>query len=135
MTTTRALVLVVDREVDELQTLCRGLFLVGVDCLMARDGGEAIAQLERPDGERVDLMVVDLTRPAELGAALVARARAVRPALPVLVLSGLALSPEVVALQASGIPLLRKPFTPDQLGRAIAALLGARPPTSQGGSE
>jgi two-component SAPR family response regulator len=38
-------------------------------------------------------------------------------------ITGLALSSEVMAIRARGIPILRKPFTPDQLGRAIDALL------------
>lgn len=126
MTEARTLVLVVDAEADQLETLARGLFLLDIDCLKARCPAEALAQLQRPDGERVDLLLADLTKRGRPGAELIEQARAARPALPVLVITGLALSPEVMALRARGIPILRKPFTADQLGRAITALLRAR---------
>jgi two-component system C4-dicarboxylate transport response regulator DctD len=116
--TARRRVLVVDDDADQLETLCRGLFLVGIECLPARCPADALAQLDR-----VDLLLTDLTRPGKPGAGLIARARAVRPELPVLVITGLALSPEVMALRARGIPILRTPFTADQLGLAIEALL------------
>ena len=125
MLPSRKLALVVDSQVDQLQTLCRGLFLLGVQCVPARDTAEAVARLEGPDGALIALLLADLTAPAEPGAELIARARAARPALPVLVITGLALSPEVTAMRAAGIPILRKPFTPDQLGHAIEALLSA----------
>lgn len=115
--------LVVDDEADQLETLRRGLFLLGIECLTARCAAEALSHLEGPSGARVDLLLTDLTMPGESGAQLIDRARALRPELPVLVITGLALSPEVVALRARGIPILRKPFTPDELGRAIEALL------------
>jgi DNA-binding response OmpR family regulator len=120
-------VLVVDDDADQLETLRRGLFLSGLDCLTARGRAEALSKLERPESERVDLLLTDLTQPGKRGAELVERARAARPGLPVLVITGLALSPEVMALRARGIPVLRKPFTADQLGFAIEALLCAHP--------
>ena len=130
----RTLVLVVDDEADQLETLRRGLFLLGMDCLTARCFAEAVSQLTGPGGERVDLLLTDLSMPGRSGAELIERARATRPELPVLVVTGLALSPEAMAIRARGIPFLRKPFTPDQLGAAIEALLGARQRTNQGES-
>jgi DNA-binding NtrC family response regulator len=111
-------VLIVDDDADQLETLRRGLFLRGIDCLTARSAAEALAQL---DG--IDLLLTDLTRPGKPGAEAIARARAARPGLPVLVIAGLALTAEVGALRAGGIPILRKPFTADQLGFAIEKLL------------
>jgi two-component system, cell cycle sensor histidine kinase and response regulator CckA len=116
--TARRRVLVVDDDADQLETLRRGLFLLGIECLPVRDLAAALEQLDR-----VDLLLTDQTRPGKPGAELIARARAMRPELPVLVITGLALSPEVMALRACGIPILRKPFTADQLGLAIETLL------------
>jgi len=130
----RTLVLVVDDEPDQLETLRRGLFLLGLDCLTARGCDEALAQLTGPGGARVGLLLTDLSMPGRSGAELIERARTARPELPVLVVTGLALSPEVMAVRARGIPILRKPFTPDQLGLAIAALLDARQRPNQGES-
>src|SRR5262252_4417884 len=119
----RRQVLVVDDDADQLETLRRGLFLLGIDCRTADCAAAALAQVERPD---VDLLLVDLTRPGKPGAELVGRARAARPGLPVLVLTGLALPPEVKAMRDRGIPILRKPFTAEELGLAIEALLRDR---------
>jgi DNA-binding NtrC family response regulator len=119
--TARRRVLVVDDDADQLETLRRGLFLLGIDCLTACCVAEALAQLER-----VDLLLTDLTKPGKPGAELIPRARAARPELPVLVITGLALSPEVMAMRGRGVHTLRTPFTADQLGLAIEALLRAR---------
>jgi CheY-like chemotaxis protein len=115
--TARRVALVVDDEADQRETLARGL-----DCVTAGGAAEALAHLEGPGGERIDLLLTDLTMPGRSGAELIERTRLARPGLPVLVITGLALPPEVTALRARGIPILRKPFTPEQLGRAIAAL-------------
>jgi CheY-like chemotaxis protein len=128
----RTQILVVDDEADQLETLCRGLFLLGLECVPARCAAEALERLAGADGARVDLLLTDLTMPGWSGAELVERARATRPGLPVLVITGLALSPEVTAMRARGIPILRKPFTPDQLGLAIEAALTASQQTRKG---
>lgn len=116
-------VIVVNREAAELQTLSRGLSYLGFDCRLARSASEALQQLAGPAGHEIDLMLVDASVPGEPCVQLVERARVVRPALPVLALTGLATSSEVTALRARGISTLRKPFTPEQLGHAIAPLL------------
>jgi DNA-binding response OmpR family regulator len=116
--TARRRVLVVDDDAAELEMLRRGLFLLGIDCRTAGSPADALEKLDD-----VDLLLIDLTRPGKPRAEAVERARAARPGLPVLVITGLALSPEVRALRAGGIPILQKPFTADQLGLAIEALL------------
>lgn len=125
----RRLILVVDDETNQLETLARGLFLLGIDCLTVRSTAEALSRLEQGG---VDLLLTDLTVPRASGAELIARARALRPELPVLVITGLSLSPQLLELRARGVPLLRKPFTPDQLGLAIEAQLNASPPVPKG---
>lgn len=116
---TRKRVLVVDDEADQLQTLCRGLLYLGHACLPVRTAAEALAELAGAGGERIDLLLADLSAPGKPGALLLRQVGGVRPALPVLLVTGLALSSEVIALADRGLPILRKPFTPDQLGRAI----------------
>jgi CheY-like chemotaxis protein len=112
-------VLVVDDDDDQFQTLCRGLLYLGHTCIMARTAAEALAHLTGPFGCTIDLLLVDLTAPGKPGARLVERARSLKPDLPVVVVRGLVRSPEVIALGARRIPILRNPFTPEQLGRAI----------------
>ncbi|MCC6748852.1 MAG: response regulator [Deltaproteobacteria bacterium] len=128
----RRQVLLVEDQADQRETLRRGLFLLGLDCVTAGCAAEALAHLQGPAGDRVELLLTDLTLPGTSGAQLIERARATRPGLPVLVITGLALSSEVTALRARGIPILRKPFTPDQLGNAIAAAVAADRGTNEG---
>lgn len=97
-------VLLVDEDADQRETLRRGLFLAGIECVTVLD--------------QADVLLIDVKKPA----ALIERARAARPRLRVLVITGLALSPEVLELRAGGIPILRKPFTADDLRRAIETL-------------
>jgi DNA-binding response OmpR family regulator len=118
-----ARVLVVDDEAGQLETLCRGLLFLGFACLPARTEAEALAELTGSAGERVDLLLADLSAPGKPGARVVDRVLRSRPGLPVLVVSGLARSTEVRALHARGVPILQKPFTPEQLGRAIRMVL------------
>jgi CheY-like chemotaxis protein len=116
-------VLVVDDDDDQLQTLCRGLLYLGHACIIARTAAEALARLTGPFGDEIDLLLADLTSPGKPGAQVVERGRSMRPDLPVVMVTGLVRSSEVIALGAVGIPILRKPFTPDQLGHAIQAAL------------
>lgn len=116
-------ILVIDDDDAQLETLCRGLFHLGLECVTARTRAEAMAQLSGPAGARVTLLLVDLSAPGKPGAGLTERARSVRSDLQVLVVTGLAPSSEVSALAARGTPILRKPFTPEQLGRAIQLAL------------
>jgi CheY-like chemotaxis protein len=106
-------VLVVDDEEDQLQTLCRGLLYLGHGCIPARSAREALALLAAR-GEAIDVLLVDLSAPGKPGAFVIEPALRSRPALVVLVVTGLALS-----TRARGLPVLRKPFTPEQLGHAI----------------
>lgn len=113
--------LIVDDELDQLETLRRGLTLLDLECVTARSAAEALALLHTPLS--IDVLLTDLTMPGRSGAELLDRARSLRPELPALVLTGLVSSPEVKGLQARGIPILRKPFTAERLADAIEALL------------
>lgn len=109
-----------DDDAAQLETLSRGLVYVGLACLSARTAAEAERLLAE---RRVSLLLVDLSAPGKPGARLIAQVRRARPALPVLVVTGLAPSSNVIALEDEGVPILKKPFTPDQLGRAIEAAM------------
>ena len=115
-------ILVVDDDEDQLDTLCRGLLYLGHVCVRARSAGEALARLA-PGVPRVDVLLADLSAPGKPGARVVEEATRARPELAVLVVTGLALSPQVLALGARGLPILKKPFTPEALGRAIGTAL------------
>lgn len=110
--------LVVSEDADQLETLCRGLRVLGMSALPARTAAEASSWLE---GGEVELVLADVTYPGAPGLRVVERAAML--GLPVLLLVGLVLSPEVRALRVGGLTLLRKPFGPDELARAITAAL------------
>jgi two-component system, cell cycle sensor histidine kinase and response regulator CckA len=122
-------VLVVDDDAAVRRAVCRMLLASGYAVLEAAHGGEAWAILDagRPP---VDLVLTDVYMPQMGGPALAARIAAARPALPVLFMTGGADSLAEFAVAAGGSSAarrraaLRKPFTPDELLRAVGAALG-----------
>jgi len=86
-------------------------------CVAAFEDGEAALEHLRA-GAAAGLLVTDLTLPGMDGAALARDARALRPGLPVLLMSG-------YGLEAAGeaTHFLRKPFTAAELEAAISCTL------------
>jgi DNA-binding response OmpR family regulator len=118
-------VLVVDDESVQLESICRGLFLYGYESAGAKNAAEAV-RLCRSGS--FDIVVTDLTMPGGSGCELISALREANSRLPVVVITGLALRPEVVqATRVSSIRVLHKPFSPDELDAAIRALFGAPP--------
>jgi DNA-binding response OmpR family regulator len=98
----------------------------GYHCLTAGDGLAALAWLSR--AAEIDLIVTDVVLPHVRGTALADQFRRVRPALPVLFVSGYT-AEDVVrrGLLAEGLPFLEKPFSPPELVARVRALLDAAP--------
>jgi CheY-like chemotaxis protein len=113
------LVLVVDDEPAMVGIIQATLESAGCRVVGARDGVEAI---EKARGLELDLLVVDLMMPRMSGAETMRNLRAERPALPVLVVSGLT-GGEVRALVPEATTIVHKPFSIAELldaaGRAI----------------
>ena len=108
-------VLLVDDDA-QVRATAEGL-LQELDCevLTAPDGPSAISVLERaPD---VRLLLTDVVMPAMNGVELARAARALRPALRVLLSTGYA--SDRVAMSTGDWPVLRKPYRIDDLNRAI----------------
>jgi signal transduction histidine kinase len=104
-------------------------FLQGWGCevLPFPSAEPALSALSQPE-QRVDLLLSDVVLgPGMRGTALAEQARRLRPALPVLLMSGY--SSELLASEAAGGPgapeLLRKPFSKAELAQAIARALAA----------
>jgi CheY-like chemotaxis protein len=73
---------------------------------------------------RVDLLLTDMVMPGMNGAELAAAIRARRPDLRVLFMS--AYSDEALIEQGriqAGVPILEKPFEPDELARRVREVL------------
>lgn len=119
-------ILVVDDEQVQVESIRRGLFLFGHEVLPVTESRRAEEILRSPEGDDIDLMLTDMTMPGCSGLELIELVGKLRPELPVVVLTGLTSSAEVDEVRARGIPILTKPFAPEQLDRAIQSLVGSR---------
>ncbi len=117
-------ILVVDDEQVQLDTVCRGLTLYGYRCHGVLSVDAALAALAHRCGQHYDLVLTDLTMPGLSGLELIERVRARWPTISIVVATGLAVTAEVADLRRRDIPLLDKPFNPDQLDAAIRKALG-----------
>jgi PAS domain S-box-containing protein len=83
-------------------------------------------------GMEADLVLTDVIMPGgQDGIELARRLARERPGLPVLLCSGYGGAPARVAM--TGLPLLRKPYTLDELDAAIAVARAAAPRSGRGG--
>jgi CheY-like chemotaxis protein len=97
--------------------------------LEAADGHEAVLLIDR-DYATIDLLVTDIEMPRVSGLEVTVRARALRPELPVVMMSvsnPRQLPPGSIA---SDVIFLQKPFTMQELIDAIDAALSAAPDAS-----
>lgn len=116
-------ILVIDDEQHQLDTVCRGLLLYGHHCRGVLNVKAALDALANDDGG-FDLVLTDLTMPGRSGLDLIERVREYWPHLPIVVITGLAATPEVERVRELKIPILQKPFDPDTLDLTIRHALG-----------
>jgi CheY-like chemotaxis protein len=87
--------------------------------VLEADGSEAALKLIEDSGQTIDLLMTDVGLPGMDGKELAARARELRPALPILFASGYAESIEVPV----GMSVIGKPFSIDQLRDKVRGML------------
>ena len=97
----------------------------GYRVIEAADGAEALA-VGRSRGD-IDLVVTDLMLPTLGGVELARRLRAERPGLAVVFVSGYTENGIVTRDLERDALLVRKPFTPRELLRAVRSALPPRP--------
>lgn len=121
--TKRRAVLVVDDERHIRDILHESLESQGYGVELAEDGEKALALLRK---NRYQLMILDIRMPSRDGLALLREAGSfVEPAMPVIVLTGLASDQEIEQARALGAAAcLRKPFQVETLLAEAARLLG-----------
>jgi CheY-like chemotaxis protein len=113
-------VLIVDDERYIRDVLAAHLRGQGIAVWLAASGPEAVAILQERGGE-IGAAVVDVAMPGLDGYATVAALRAVRADLPCLLIAAGEVSE--AGFRASGaVGVLAKPFTPDDLYRAVLNL-------------
>ena len=115
-------VLVVDDEPALARIAERALLRAGCAVRAVLDAASAM-ELLRAAPDAVDVLVTDLTMPGTSGLELAAEALMLRPGLPILLVSGYSVMITEDDLQAKGISaVLQKPFTTEELARAVMAL-------------
>jgi two-component system, cell cycle sensor histidine kinase and response regulator CckA len=116
-------VLLVEDAPEVRQLAARVLEHAGVDVVVAGGGEEALAVLAA--GQRPDLLVTDVMMPVLTGPELAERVGALLPGLPVVFVSGY---PEGVLSHGGvvdqGVHLVEKPFSEDDLLRAVRTAVG-----------
>jgi signal transduction histidine kinase/ActR/RegA family two-component response regulator len=116
-------ILVVEDEVALRALVRESLRLNGYQVLEAADGEEGLAVL-RQHSDAIDLVITDVVMPRMGGLDLVAKLQGLRPNTLVLLMSGY--TDRASEVESSGMPLLQKPFVPDQLLEAVADVLKRR---------
>ena len=129
-----ARILVVDDDTMVRVTIRASLLRAGHEVLEAGDGHEAIGVLEKAE---VDLVVSDIIMPEVDGIGLLLKLRKQFPLLRVTVISGGGRAQNVdflrMAQTLGADQVLAKPFTPEQLQKAVQATLDA-PRADAGGA-
>jgi two-component system, cell cycle response regulator CpdR len=108
-------VLVVDDDEAVLDVLACMLEDLGCDVVCAHSGDEALDVLTRR--ESVTILITDINMPGMDGYELAERATRMRPTLKVLQLSGR-------ERRRDGFPILRKPFSEEDLARVMHQTTG-----------
>ncbi len=114
-------VLVVDDELDLVDTCARLIEGLGYICLKAFDGPEAIAMI---DAEHPDLIVTDFNLPHGDGLEILRRAREKPLQIPVIMMTGYHTADVAQAASDAGArAYLRKPFLTRELTQAVCSAL------------
>ncbi len=121
-------VLVLDDEPALARLVQRVVTRAGGTARAVSRAEEALALLRSPT-ETFDVLVTDLTMPDASGLDVASTARRIHMGLPVLLMTGYSAALSLEALRADGIAsVLQKPFTPDEIVRAVhGAVHGAVP--------
>src|SRR5260221_8714609 len=112
-------ILIADDDHAVRQALAEMLQKPDYTVLTASDGYEALGLLP---GRRVDLLVTDVRMPGMSGFELARRAKAARPALRVVYLSGYATVPDRGGVNYG--PLIRKPIRSQELLKIVSGEVG-----------
>jgi signal transduction histidine kinase/ActR/RegA family two-component response regulator len=115
-------VLVVDDEPAVRRLLARILRSRGYDVFETEDGHSALAFMSSTN-RQMDLVVTDVVMSSMSGVRLAEQIRAKWPAVKILFVSGFPTSDALPAAGSQSIPILGKPFTPDQIEAKVRELL------------
>jgi len=114
----KPVVLIADDEVVVRNFMAACLDRMGCEVLSAAHGLEAL-ELSRQYPGHIDLVITDISMPRMTGPELCAHLSKERPATRAMLVTG----QDAERDAATGIPLMRKPFTPTQLIAEVRRLL------------
>ena len=121
--TYRKLIYIVDDEQDMLALTTQYLESLGYDVMTFTQGHEALAAVEtskRP----VSLVLTDMVMPNMTGTSLITLLKTRVPSMRIVLMTGFFDQSIVKELiQETGVPLLKKPFTLEQLGTLVKQVL------------
>lgn len=120
--TTRARILLCEDQPSLLSLIQRMLQRKGHDVIAVSDPREAIRLAER-SGDSIDLLITDLSMPHLDGHELVGRVNAIHPGIKCLLISGCVDDLLAQKTDAATYRTLRKPFTSEELSRAVQEML------------
>jgi CheY-like chemotaxis protein len=115
-------VLVVDDDLDVREVAVAALAELGVEATAVASGQAALDLVDR--GAAIDLLIVDYAMPGMNGAEVIARARALLPQLPIILITGYA-EAGLAADLPEDVQLLRKPFRVSELLARVGSGIGA----------
>lgn len=122
----RLRVLYVDDERTITDMAAAGLRHLGWDPLAFTDAQEALAAFREAPAS-FDVLVTDLSMPRMDGAMLVREVRAIRPELPVVIVTGFMRSQDIEAARQAGVRhFLSKPFELDTINRMLRSICVAK---------
>ena len=113
--------LLIDDSTELLDFTGQHLRDCGFDVVGAQGGAEALALLEK-DPDRFDVIITDFAMPLVSGLEVIRFARSLRAGWPAIIITGYA-DTEAMANRPADVPLLNKPFQPEELVRRINDLL------------
>lgn len=109
------IVLVVDDDPDVLEVVATMLEDLGCDVVTASSGSAALDMLEQ--NPRITILITDINMPGMDGHEVAERARRIKPELKILQLSGR-------ERRREGFPMIRKPFTEEDLASTMRRTTG-----------
>jgi CheY-like chemotaxis protein len=121
-------ILVVEDEDMVRKLTCSILQRAGYTVLSASGALEAIGVLKNHPSE-IELLLTDVIMPGMTGDVLVEQARPIRPEMAMLFMSGHS-GKALDGVANSGLELLEKPFTADQLARRVRSVLDGEASTA-----
>lgn len=122
----RMRVLIIDDEANIRKITAAALEGMGHETADAENGDAAMKQLK---AAHFDAALLDLRLETENGMDLLPRLLETEPGLGVIVCTGRASRESAAAARAAGaVDFLAKPFTPDQIRKALSRVSAANPP-------